>query len=418
MLHLLRNAYDHGIETMDERLERGKPVQATIQLALERRGNLYRLLLQDDGKGIDAQKVSQIAQERGFPLTQTNTSADLIAVLCQPGFSSRSSVSEVSGRGVGMDVVANQITNIGGRLLLDTRLGQGTTFIIEIPAPQLLVPCVLLKVGERKVAVPTDDIRETVLASANQLQPPADSDLSWQLSFQDGSGTGFGLAAFWHESTQVSDTAICVHISLPDGNDVWLIADDLLGQEELLIQPLPHPLVSPPALMGVSLQADGQLLSVLDPLELAQSLAKQQPQTNAAPEETKAPISEDVQTILVVDDAALMRRRLESSLNTYGFATFTCSDGQEAWQWLQANGAPDMMITDVEMPNMDGFTLIDRCRQSNMEMPILVVSSRLSEEWGKEAERLGANDYLNKGFSTPELINCVKTHLNKQPAEC
>ncbi|WP_299493676.1 response regulator [Acaryochloris sp. IP29b_bin.137] len=418
LLHLLRNAYDHGIETMDERLQRGKPIQATIQMTLERRGNLYRLLLQDDGQGIDAQRISQIAQERGFALTQTQTAADLIAVLCQPGFSSRSAVSEVSGRGVGMDVVASQIASIGGQLHLDTQLGQGTTFIIEIPAPQLLVPCVLLNVGERIVALPTDDIRETMMADVTQLQPPQEGELTWQLSMAGGSAPGYGLAAFWHEPTQLSDTAICVRLSLPNHQDVWLIANDLLGQEELLIQPLPHPLVSPPALLGVSLQADGQLLSVLNPIELAQSLATQQPQTSKVQENTTATVSEGIQTILVVDDAALMRRRLESSLNTYGFATFTCSDGQEAWQWLQANGTPDMMITDVEMPNMDGFTLIDRCRQANMEMPILVVSSRLSEEWGKEAERLGANDYLNKGFSTPELINRVKTHLSQQPAEC
>lgn len=419
LLHLLRNAYDHGIETMDERLQQGKPVQATIQLTLERRGNLYRLLIQDDGQGIDARKVSQIAQERGFPLTQTQTAADLVAVLCQPGFSSRSAVSEVSGRGVGMDVVASQIANMGGRLSLETTMGQGTTFIIEIPAPQLLVPCILLKVGERTVALPTDDIRETMLANSTQLTPPTEEgELAWQLSTDQGAAAGYALASFWHESKPIEDTAICARLAVAEERDIWLIADDLLGQEELLIQPLPDPLVSPPALLGVSLQADGQLLSVLDPLELATTLAIQQPQTSTVQEQANTVLSKDVQTILVVDDAALMRRRLESSLNTYGFATFTCSDGQEAWQWLQTNGTPDMMITDVEMPNMDGFTLIDRCRQAHMEMPILVVSSRLSEEWGKEAERLGANDYLNKGFSTPELINRVQMHLNQQPAEC
>ena len=422
LLHLLRNAYDHGIESMDERLSQGKPVEATIQITLERRGNLYRLLLQDDGRGIDSQKVSQIAQDRGFTQTQTQTSADLVAVLCQPGFSSRSTVSEVSGRGVGMDVVASQIASIGGRLHLETHLGQGTTFIIEIPAPQLLVPCILLQVGERTVALPTDDVRETMMAGTMQIQSPQGEDEStWEISTEGGTASGYGLAAFWQQSTELSDTTICIRTRLSaeeNTSNVWLIADDLLGQEELLIQPLPHPLVSPPALLGVSLQADGRLLSVLDPVALAETLATQQPVTTTEQhddEVTKA-LSDAVQTILVVDDAALMRRRLESSLNTYGFVTFTCSDGQEAWQWLQTNGTPDLMITDVEMPNMDGFTLIDRCRQSDIKMPIIVVSSRLSEEWGKEAERLGANDYLNKGFSTPELINRVKAHLNsRQP---
>lgn len=416
LLHLLRNAYDHGIESMDERLSQGKPVEATIQITLERRGNLYRLLLQDDGQGIDGQKVSQVAQERGFALTQTQTSADLIAVLCQPGFSSRSTVSEVSGRGVGMDVVASQIASIGGRLQVETQLGQGTTFAIELPAPQLLVPCILLQVGDRAVALPTDDVRETLLMRSLQVYPPQGEDeLKWQISTEQGMATGYGLATLWQQPTEVADTTVCIRVRpAGEGNteDTWLIADDLLGQEELLIQPLPHPLVSPPALLGVSLQADGSLRSVLDPVALANTLATQYPiPLTGKDHQTKTLLSEVGQTILVVDDAALMRRRLESSLNTNGYVTFTCSDGLEAWQWLQANGTPDLMITDVEMPNMDGFTLIDRCRQSDMKMPILVVSSRLSEEWGKEAERLGASDYLNKGFSTPELINRVKTHL-------
>ncbi len=413
LLHLLRNAYDHGIETTEERLQQGKPVEATIQVTLERHGNLYRLLLQDDGRGINAQKVSQLAQERGFDLTQTQTPAELVAVLCQPGFSSRSTVSEVSGRGVGMDVVASQIVSIGGRLLLDTQVGQGTTFTIEIPAPQLLVPCVLLQVGERTVALPTDDVQEIMMAGVMNIQP-ADGDApKWQITTGHTSTPGYALSTFWQQPTTLSDTTICVRTQLPGDNaDVWLIADDLLGQEELLIQPLPHPLVSPSALLGVSLQADGCLLNVLNPIALAETLATQSSITRPEAEKENPQLPDAVQTILVVDDAALMRRRLESSLNTYGFVTFTCSDGQEAWQWLQTNGIPDLMITDVEMPNMDGFTLIDRCRQSEMEMPILVVSSRLSEEWGKEAERLGANDYLNKGFSTPELINRVKAHLN------
>ncbi|GAB4341720.1 MAG: hypothetical protein OHK0047_33520 [Leptolyngbyaceae cyanobacterium] len=104
-----------------------------------------------------------------------------------------------------------------------------------------------------------------------------------------------------------------------------------------------------------------------------------------------------------------MRRRLEVSLNTYGYRTHTCADGLEAWNWLPVHPHPSLMITDIEMPNMDGFTLIDRCRQTGIPVPILVISSRLSEEWFDEAKRLGATDYLTKGFSTMELIKKVST---------
>jgi CheY-like chemotaxis protein len=110
-----------------------------------------------------------------------------------------------------------------------------------------------------------------------------------------------------------------------------------------------------------------------------------------------------------VDDAALMRRRIEASLTAYGYSTHTCTDGQEAWNWLQVHPQPDLIITDIEMPNMDGFTLIERCRSHGITVPILVVSSRLSEEWSNEAHRLGATDYLTKGFSTVELLKKVNS---------
>ncbi len=418
LLHLLRNAYDHGLETVDERLSQGKAVQGTLRLTLQRRGNLYRLALQDDGRGIDAATVQRIAVERGFPLTQTQTPDQLLGVLCQPGFSSRSAVSEVSGRGVGMDVVAAQIARMGGRLHLNTQPGQGTTFAIEVPAPQLLVPCILLQVGERTVAVPTEDIQATVLLSTVNVARDTTSTTAcaWTVTTERGSAPGFDLLTYWQPGERPwPETAIGLRIQTGEAQtDLWLLADDLLEQAELLIQPLPSPLMPPVGLMGASLQADGRLISVLDPEALSQVLQSVPAPTALSDKIVDAPEHSTATTILVVDDAALMRRRLESSLNTHGFTTYACQDGAEAWQWLQTHQMPDLVITDVEMPNMDGFTLIDRCRQAQLTMPILVVSSRLSEEWSHEAKRLGANDYLNKGFSTAELIQMVQQYCAPQ----
>ncbi len=420
LLHLLRNAYDHGLESPEERLTAGKSVQGTIRLSIQRRGNLYRLTLADDGRGVDAQTIQQAAQAKGCALTQTQTPADLLAVLCQPGFSSREAVSDVSGRGVGMDVVANQVAAIGGHLMLSTALGQGTTFTLEVPAPQMLVPCVLLQVGERLVALPTEDIVETVLMSSVEAEAIQSSETlcTWRIKTGRSAAAGFDLMAYWQTPQRAfPDTAICIRTrhALEGQSGVWFMADDLLGREELLINPLPSPLVTPVGMLGVSLQTDGRLISVLDPSTLTEAIQKPQstqhlPLPSEAQSGTAATASSAMR-ILVVDDAALMRRRLEGSLGTYGFETMACGDGLEAWNWLQANSLPDLIITDVEMPNMDGFTLIDRCRQAGMTLPILVVSSRLSEEWGKEARRLGADDYLNKGFSTTELIHKVNEML-------
>jgi CheY-like chemotaxis protein len=338
---------------------------------------------------------------------------------------------------VGMDVVASQIAALNGKLSLETHLGKGTTFTIEVPAPQLLVPCVLVEVGDslgqgvRTIALPTDEIVETILIDPNQISSLTSDNplLTWTIQTNRGNAAGFDLANYWSAAAPssgqsvarpLSDTAIAIRTRSRDTlgfeTDIWFIADDLVGQEELLINPLPSPLVAPAGLLGVSLQPDGRLISILDPIALIAAIqtiptTKEVAQSPEVPA-PEAPQQSSALRILLVDDAALMRRRLESSLTSYGFTTFTCSDGLEAWNWLQTNERPDLMITDIEMPNMDGFTLIDRCRQTGLNLPILVVSSRLAEEWGREAKRLGANDFLNKGFSTPELMSKINQLLS------
>lgn len=432
LLHLIRNAYDHGLETAQERVQNGKPEQGTITLALKRSGSTYLLDVGDDGRGIDAEAIAQTAQTKKLPLISTQTPAELLAVICQPGFSSKTSVSEVSGRGVGMDVVAEQVTSLKGRLNLITEAGTGTIFRLQFPVPQLLVPCVILQAGDRIFAIPSQDITTTTILGNLEATHTSDTQsvCSWRIHSEQTTLLGLDLLEYWQPQTadrHLPDTAVCFYIRPPGRSQgLWVLADDLIGQTELLISPLPSPLVAPKGLLGLSLQPDGSLMPVVEAATIAEfllespNLESKKPliQTSSAiavapvqspPEE----VAQLTRTILVVDDAALMRRRLEASLSAYGFAVNTCSDGQEAWNWLQAHPTPAMVITDIEMPNMDGFTLINRARESGITIPIVVVSSRLAEEWSKEASRLGATDYLTKGFSTLELINKVKSLLNE-----
>jgi chemosensory pili system protein ChpA (sensor histidine kinase/response regulator) len=270
-------------------------------------------------------------------------------------------------------------------------------------------------VGERTVAIPTEEIIETALMSS-MMAEFVDDDASlctWKLTTGESQISGFDLFNYWQPTQRaLPDTAICIRTRQAGNHtEIWSIADDLLGQAELLINPLPSPLIAPVGLMGVSLQPDGRMISILDPIALTAKIAAT-PNDFADYQTSTLAIEQcrsSTPTILIVDDAALMRRRFEASLTTHGFIVHTCNDGLEALTWLQSNPYPNLMITDVEMPNMDGFTLIDRCRQSQIDMPILVVSSRLSAEWGKEARRLGASDYLNKGFSTSELLQKVNS---------
>jgi CheY-like chemotaxis protein len=229
------------------------------------------------------------------------------------------------------------------------------------------------------------------------------------------------LLKYWQPRSAtrpLTDTTVCLYISGEEAQqDVWLLADELLEHSEIIINPLPKPLIAPDGLIGVSLRANGTLFPVLEARKLAERLLSSSSQAvDAATIPSSAADDGEAnhlgQSILIVDDAALMRRRLEASLNTYGYLTHTCTDGLEAWNWLQAHPHPNLIITDIEMPNMDGFTLVARCRQAGITVPILVISSRLSEEWFDEARRLGATDYLTKGFSTIDLIKKVSVLLN------
>ena len=420
LLHLIRNSYDHGLESPEERIAQGKPERGTIDLSLKRRGNYYTLDLQDDGGGIDPSLIEAKAKSMGLPLTKTQTSEELLAVICQPGFSSQSQVSDISGRGVGMDVVANRVACLGGKISLNTSVGKGTTFRFNFPVPHLLVPCLLLKTADRTLAIPTEEIATaTILDKLKTTQIKESNYLySWIIEAETNSVPGYDLIEYFYPSSRgrlLDETAICLYIRSPKDSQkgVWLMADDLLDQSDLLVKPIPEPLISPEGLMGVSLIADGSLIPVLEATILAERLLDSPCKTevnvrSSEPNQEKNPHE---RTILVIDDAALVRRRIEASLAAYGYIIRTFNDGMEAWNWLQTNPRPDLIITDIEMPNMDGFSLISHCRETGINSPILVISSRLSEEWGKEASRLGATDYLTKGFSTPELISRVNSLL-------
>ena len=421
LLHLLRNSYDHGLEEPSDREKIGKPPQGKIELSLKRRGSMFDLSIRDDGKGINPDQISQIAQSKGLPLTDTSTPDRLLTVLCQSGFTSTQAVSDISGRGVGMDVVASQVALMKGKLSLASQIGKGTTFTIQIPVPHLFVRCLLLQAGDRTFAVPTSEIATTSLVESLLWQLTDRDDYSIEVREEHGTVPAIHLYQYWQGQTETKSllpTAIAIRtkqlerkseLTLQTPRGVWLIADTLIGQSDLLVNPIPAPLIAPIGLIGMSLMPDGKMIPVIDAFSFVEALFSTQfePIITSSQSNTSFLDSSSDRQILVVDDAALMRRRIESGLAPQGYEITTCEDGMEAWQWLQRHQQPALLITDIEMPRMDGFTLIDRCRQAGLTMPILVISSRLAEEWSRETSRLGATDYLTKGFSTSDLVNKV-----------
>ncbi len=419
LLHLLRNSYDHGIENATDREKLGKPIQGKIELALKRRGSLFELSIRDDGKGINPDRISQIAKSKGLPLNDTSTSERLLTVLCQSGFTSTTVVSDISGRGVGMDVVASQVALMNGKISLFSQIDKGTNFTIQIPVPHLFVRCLLLQAGDRMFAVPTSEIYTTTLVESLLWQKTERADYTIEVQEEKGKVPAVDLYQYWQGQTETRSllpTAIAVRTKQSESDrGVWLIADTLIGQSDLLVNPIPAPLIAPIGLIGMSLMPDGKLIPVIDALSFVEALFSSETErliTSSSQASSSFLDSSSDRQILVVDDAALMRRRIESSLAPQGYEITTCDDGMDAWEWLQRHNQPALLITDIEMPRMDGFTLIDRCRQAGFTMPILVISSRLAEEWSRETARLGATDYLTKGFSTLELVDKVSALIN------
>ena len=326
LLHLIRNAFGHGLESSEERLDLGKPEQGTITLTLQRRGSTFVLILSDDGRGIDKAAMQAKSQSLGLPLDKIDDDNDLLAVICQPGFSSQSEVDFLSGRGVGMDVVAEQINLLGGSLSLETQPGVGTTFTLKFPVPHLLVSCLLLQAGDRQFAIPTEQIASTNLVKQLNISPVDNNRFSydWEVIEGDKKIPALSMLRYWRSTSKVSDftdTAIGININLETGQSgIFLLADRLLGEVDLLIQPIPYPMIPPVGLMGVSLQPDGSLIPVLEAVAIMEhvQLTPQKP-TSAIPapvvgdHSIQSPAQERVTEraiprILIIDDAALMRR--------------------------------------------------------------------------------------------------------------
>jgi chemotaxis protein histidine kinase CheA/CheY-like chemotaxis protein len=442
LLHLIRNAYAHGIESVAERQVQEKPAEGEITLSLYRRGEAYWLEMRDDGQGICAEAVEARSLALGLPLHQARSPEQLLAVICQPGFSLEKRINEISGRGVGMDVVATQVAQMGGKLTLETELGKGTTFRLRFSAPRLLLSCILIRAGEQIFALPEEEIGAiALLETLNTVETAVEKAVETAAGEQQPIAS---VLSYWQPHLPISTAAtdVCLCIAAPPGSagstgstKLWLRADEIVESSELLVRSLPSPLTAPKGLIGVSIQPDGQLIPVLEGPMVAQKLLHQLARSAAAGAEEatekdngesssesltperlsmltpeRLPMAEAADCVLIVDDAALMRRHIEISLQGQNYRLHSCVDGAQAWRWLQQN-SPRLLITDIDMPNMDGFGLITRCRAAGMSMPILVVSSRLAEEWSDEAKRLGASDYLNKGFANYELLSRVEALL-------
>lgn len=418
LLHLLRNAVDHGLEPAEVRAALGKPAAGTVTLRATHEGSHVVLTLADDGRGIDFETVRAAAVRRGLVADREAAELsddELAAFLFRPGFSTREVVSELSGRGVGLDVVKSKVEALKGTVAISAVPGRSTTFTIRLPMTLAVVRALLVRAAGQTYAIPIDGVE--------QILRPGDDDLDrvGKEAVLRLAGTvcplvPLGLVLRLPDADAPVEGRPPVVVLKAAGRRVAVRVDQLLGGREVVVKSLGQRLRRLPGVSGATLLGDGSVVLILNPDELTRG--------TVAPTATRGPASFAARsgqrlTALVVDDSPSVRRVLTTLLGGAGWDVTAAKDGLEALELLQRGTLPDVMLTDVEMPRMDGYELLATVRSDAAlaGLPVAVLTSRSADKHRTKALDLGASAYVVKPFWDEDLLEILaRLARNRRPA--
>ena len=417
LTHLLNNAVDHGIESQDDRTRMGKPAHGTLSLHARHRAGTLMISLQDDGAGIDIPELRQHILTRNLAtpeLVARLSEPELLEFLYLPGFSTNPTVTELSGRGVGLDAVHNLVHSVGGSLKTTTQKGVGTTVSMCLPLTLSVLRTLMVDIAGHPYAFPMTRLDRVVTLSANDVRF-AENRPYFILDDQ-----AIGLVQAHHvlalpESNPAAQLTVLV---LGDRNAHYgLVVDRLLGEEKLVVKPIDSRLGKIPNLSATAVRSDGSIVFILDSEDLLQSMQKLH-----SPEHWQAPLPEKALTlgqirsidgvckkILAIDDSITVRATERKLLENQGYQVDTAVNGVDGWNTLQLN-AYDLVITDVDMPRMNGLELVSEMKRSQMfqAIPIIIISYKDREEDRVQGLDVGANYYLTKSsFQDDTLVQAV-----------
>jgi two-component system chemotaxis sensor kinase CheA len=410
ILHLLRNAVDHGIESPLEREQRGKAREGMIILAISQRGSNVVILIADDGQGIDVTAVRRAARRiLGETEVDALSDADALALIMLPGLSTSPEVTMISGRGVGLDVVRQNVEALQGRVDIESAPGAGTTFRLVIPVSLSTLRCMLAHVGDETYAIPTSAIEQIV--DIGEIEPGARFSAGGRPMIAiNGRTVGLVSLADVLDRPATGDLRYAVVLAASERRMAFLV-DDLITEQEMVVKNLNPELSRLKHVVGATLLGSGEvviILNVSDLLKTAQTHIGQISRPSAMP-----PISRPAappSTILVVDDSITTRTLEKNILEAAGFEVITATHGLEALDVLGDNSCA-LVVADIQMPYMDGFELTSRIRHSDRfgKLPVILVTSLDSADNKERGFRAGANAYIAKGnFDQGELLQTVR----------
>lgn len=426
--HILRNSFDHGIETEAERLATGKPAEGLITIQASQLGSQARIVIHDDGRGIDIGKICDRIRKHGITEDQIARMSEqqLLSTIFDAGFSTAEQVTELSGRGVGMNVARTNLDQLGGTIRVSTQPGQGTTFTIDIPLSLSVLRIMLFEQQEIVFAIPVGAVAELIALSSDAI---IDSDHGPQINWQ---GKLLPLASLDQylkvnsrvtfnpfEGTPVINRPMALVVS--DGGKYHAVTvQRFWGEQEVATRPILSPFSLPSGFVGATVLGDGRVVPLLDlpqlinstPTGIQTSINQTVTPVDNYPTESDQLSSQ--KTILVVDDSVHSRRFLTITLEKAGYFVEQARDGQEAVDKLLGGLQIHAVLCDVEMPRLDGYGVLDEIkrRPQYKNLPISMLTSRSSDKHRQLAMNLGASAYFAKPYNEQELLRTLEALIN------
>ncbi len=418
LIHIIRNSCDHGIEPLEERRRLNKPETGKVQLSAYNEGNHIVIKISDDGKGLDPVMLKEKAIEKGVISerdAEGMSDREAFNLIFKPGFSTAKVVSNVSGRGVGMDVVKTNIEKLNGIIEIDSEVGVGTTQKLKIPLTLAIIQALLVGVQEEYYAIPLSSVLETVRISQDEIYTVDGKSV---LRLRDEVLSLVRLSDIFKVDAilESNSDVYVVIIGLAD-QKIGVIVDYLIGQEEVVIKSLGYYLKNTRGIAGATVRGDGKITLIVDVgamMDMAKSIKVNITNLMNESENTKSKNSPSDYIVLAIDDSSTGRAIIRKCLKPLGITLLEASNGLEGLEMLK-NGdkTPDAILVDIEMPKMDGYTFASEVRKYNKfkNLPLIAVTSRVTKTDRMRGVESGMTEYITKPYSGEYLTTVVKRSI-------
>lgn len=416
--HMLRNAVDHGIEDPAQRQSANKPEIGKIELNISRQGTDVVVEFHDDGKGIDVNRIKEKAMSLGLmKADQLLEKEEILQFIFHPGFSTAQQITQISGRGVGLDVVQSSIKALGGHVTVDSTLGKGTSFSIRVPTTVAVSDALMVKSGDQQFALPLAHIERIVRIAPATLETYFNSKEDY-FKIDNQSYKLRYISEFVSNQPlpRLSSIAHSLPVLLIKGNSgqtIALLVDQLIGSRaQIVVKPIGQQFAAIGAITGATILGDGQVCLILDGQNIARQVQTTQRVKHGHDQRDSYRYSDTRRLIMIVDDSVTVRKVTSRLLERQGYDVVTAKDGVDAIEQLE-NVKPDLMLLDIEMPRMDGFevTNLVRHHEVHKQLPIIMITSRTGEKHRERAFSLGVTHYMGKPFQEAELLNNIESLL-------